>query len=351
VSALARARTDAIAVSSDVPEHVWDRFVLRHEQATGYHLSAWMRVIEHAFGHETTRFAALDGSEIVGVLPVVFFRSRLFGRFAVSMPFLNYGGVASSSPAGAAALLAAAVDATRRRRGDYLALRHTRRQFPDLPARTHKVAMTLALRGSTDEQWLALDKKVRNQIRKAEKSGIGMTEGGLELLEPFYEVFARNMRDLGTPVYPIGLFRDVLRQLPGSTRVFCAWRGEQPVAGSLVFWHGGRIEVPWASSIREFNAFCPNVLLYWSMLRFAIERGFPGFDFGRSTPDEGTFHFKRQWGAEPSPLVWEHWTADGKALPDLSPANPRFQRAIATWQRLPVALTRLIGPPIVRNIP
>jgi hypothetical protein len=111
------------------------------------------------------------------------------------------------------------------------------------------------------------------------------------------------------------------------------------------------VEVPWASSLREFNHLCANVRLYWAMLTDAIGRGASTFDFGRSTPDEGTYRFKAQWGAEPVPLVWEYWMAGGRPLPDMSPKNPKFSRAIGIWQQLPVSLTRLIGPPIVRHIP
>lgn len=47
--------------------------------------------------------------------------------------------------------------------------------------------------------------------------------------------------------------------------------------------------------------------------------------------------------------MWEYWT-DGGAMPDLSPKNPKFERAIAVWQRLPVGLTKVLGPSIVRHI-
>jgi FemAB-related protein (PEP-CTERM system-associated) len=173
----------------------------------------------------------------------------------------------------------------------------------------------------------------------------------VELLDAFYGVFARNMRDLGTPVYGIGWFREILHAFPKTSRVFVVYSGQQPVAASLVLWHRSTIEVPWASSLREFNPQCANVLMYWEMLRFAVERGFERFDLGRSTPREGTFHFKRQWGAEPRELVWEYWTAEGRNLPNLSPTNPRFFGAIEVWRRLPVRLTTLVGPHVVANIP
>jgi FemAB-related protein (PEP-CTERM system-associated) len=211
--------------------------------------------------------------------------------------------------------------------------------------------MFLPLSRTVDEQWQRLDRKLRNQIRKAEKSGVRMTDGGPELLDAFYDVFARNMRDLGTPVYSIAFFRSVLRHLPATTRVFCAWVGDTPIAASIVVGQGDTLEVPWASSIRDFNPLCANVLVYWAMQQFAVARGFARFDFGRSTPLEGTYHFKRQWGAEPHPVAWEYWTAATQALPDLSPKNPRYGRAVALWQKLPVPVTRLVGPWIVRNIP
>jgi FemAB-related protein (PEP-CTERM system-associated) len=345
------ARLQPISVRTDAAANRWDAFVGRQPSASIYHQSVWTTIVERAFGHETCRLAAECEGEIVGVLPLVFFNSWLFGRFAVSMPFFNYGGLLAASPEVRHALLDAAVAETEQRGGSYVELRHTTHLLPELLSKTHKVAMVLPLAESVDMQWQCIDRKLRNQVRKAEKSGVSVTQGGAELVDAFYQVFARNMRDLGTPVYSKRLFSEVTQRLPESTRIFCATVGGQPVAAALVVWHGNRIEVPWASSLREFNPLCANVLVYWEMLRFAIERRMSHFDFGRSTPNEGTFYFKRQWGAEPHSLVWEYWLAPECSLPDLSPKNPRFSLATSTWRKLPVSLTRLVGPALVRNIP
>jgi FemAB-related protein (PEP-CTERM system-associated) len=349
-----------IAVHADPDPGRWNAFVARNQRATAYHRIEWKGVVERAFRHETRYLTAETDIGVVGILPLVLFRSRLFGRFAVSMPFANYGGVVADSEQAAAALLAAAVDLARKDGAEYLELRHTGQLFPRLQAKRHKVGMTVALQASPDDQWQAIDRKLRNQVRKAEKSGLTVVSGGEELLARFYGVFARNMRDLGTPVYSIRWFQEILRTFPASSRIFAVSSGEQTVAASFMLWKpaglqkrppsGATIEVPWASALREFNPLCPNVFLYWHMMRFAIESGFSRFDLGRCTPGEGTFHFKKQWGAEPQELVWEYWTADGGRLPDLSPKNPKFARAIAVWQRLPVGLTKVLGPPIVRHI-
>jgi FemAB-related protein (PEP-CTERM system-associated) len=349
-SALERP-VSSLAIAADIEPARWDAFVAARPDASLYHTSAWRHVFERAFGLSTVYLAALQGGDIVGVLPLVFFRSRLFGRFAVSLPFVNYGGIVATSPAAARALLAAAIDETRRRGAVHLELRHDRRQFEDLPARSHKVAMRLRLAASDAEQWEALDRKVRNLVRKAGKSGVTVSRGGAELLPAFYDVFAANMRDLGTPVYSRRFFREVVSALPRRSAVFVANVGGRPVAAAIVLWSDGTMEVPWASSLRAFNHLATNMGLYWELLKFAIDRGCRVFDFGRSTPHEGTFEFKRQWGAEPVPLVWEYWLAAGRRLPDLSPMNPRYHWAIRIWQRLPIWLTRAVGPRIVRNIP
>ena len=211
--------------------------------------------------------------------------------------------------------------------------------------------MLLRLSERPESEWERLDRKVRNQVRKGEKSNLTKETGGHELLHAFNEVIARNMRDLGTPVYGRSFFREVLGSLPQSTRTFVVSHEGRPVAGSIVYWHGSTMEVPWASALRSANPLCANVYLYWQMLQFAIERGTTTFDFGRSTPNEGTFHFKKQWGAEPRELVWEYWTGSGTPVPNLTPKNPKFDLAIKVWQSLPVPLATALGPHIVRNIP
>ena len=340
-----------VTVRSDAPLDRCDEYVLEHPRGLSYHRPAWMEVIRRAFGHETRYLTAEAGRRIVGVLPLVFFRSRIFGRFAVSMPFLNYGGILADTSDVEQALLQNAIEATRSAGGTHLELRHTRQHFPELTPRRHKVAMELRLERTADAQWQALDRKVRNQVRKGEKSGLECVQGGVELVDAFHAVFARNMRDLGTPVYGKRWFHEVLTAFPESSRLFVVRHEGRPVAASLVHAHGNLVEVPWASAVREANALSANVFLYWQMIRAAVEREAMTFDFGRSTPGEGTFHFKKQWGAEPRELVWEYWLADGQPVPDMSPKNAKFALAVRAWQRLPVRVATALGPHVVRNIP
>ncbi len=160
------------------------------------------------------------------------------------------------------------------------------------------------------------------------------------------------MRDLGTPVYPKKFFNNILKEFPETTWICTIYtKDEQPVASGVLVGFKEMLEIPWASSLRNYNNYSPNMLLYWGVLKFACEKGYKVFDFGRSTPNEGTYKFKEQWGAKPLQLYWHYWLKNGGHLPELNPKNPKYQIAIKIWQTLPVGLTRLIGPAIVKNIP
>lgn len=329
-------------------QSAWDDFVNARGDKPGYHAWGWRRVFANAFGHEPVYLIARAGTEVVGVLPIVHIKSLLFGSSLTSLPFLNYGGVMADTEKAAALLIATAREEARARKCEHVELRHIARQFPDLPCKTHKVAMHLALSANL---WEDLDRKVRNQIRKAEKSGLVVQRGGEELVADFYTVFARNMRDLGTPVYSRRLFEEVLRTFPDRSQLHIVRFNGAAVAAGLTYRTATMVQLPWASSIRDYNPLCPNVLLYWDAMQFAQSTGASTFDMGRSTPNEGTFRFKAQWGAEPVPLHWEYQLLTGDQLPNVSPANPKFQFAIALWQKLPVSVTRRVGPMIVRAIP
>lgn len=343
--------TSPVVVASANTQGEWDDYVRAHPASTGYHLWQWRYVFERAFGHRTEYLIGYRERQVVGVLPLVVFRHFLFGRFAVSLPFVNYGGVVADDEDAARALLTRATEIARDGRLAHVELRHQSRQFNELPCKQHKVGMTLSLPGSVEQAWTLLDRKVRNQVRKAKKSGLVAESGGRELIPQFYRVFAHNMRDLGTPVYSRALFEEVCEQFPEAARVFLVRRESTTVAAAIAYRYRQGVEVPWASSLAAYRSMCPNNLLYWRVIEWAIAEGIRTLDFGRSTPNEGTYHFKRQWGAEAHPLCWEYRLLGDATIPDQSPKNPKFAVAVKAWKRLPISVAGILGPHIVRSIP
>jgi FemAB-related protein (PEP-CTERM system-associated) len=340
-----------VTVGSDVTPEEWNRFVESQTDATGYHQWNWKRVFEDGLGYRTHYLAVRDEGGLAGVLPLAEVRSPLFGRALSSLPYVNYGGVLGRSAAACDALLDRASTIARERRLQFLVLRHLKRRFPSLPARTHKVTMLLSLETGPDALWTSLDRKVRNQVRKGEKSGLDLVTGGLDLVGEFYTVFARNMRDLGTPVYGRPLFDAMLRQFPSDARIHLVTLKGQTIAGALSYVYRDTIEVPSASSLREHRALCPNHLMYWDIIRQACADGRRVFDFGRSTPGDGTYNFKEQWGAKPAPLYWEYAMLGGAAVPSDDRQGSKFHATIEVWKRLPLGVASLIGPRISRLMP
>ena len=313
---------------------------------------AWLPVLHGAFGHDVYALEAMAGGRTCGYLPLAYVSSLLFGRFLVSLPYLNSNGVIAEAADVQSQLISRAVGLAEELNVRYLELRHEKPiEHPDLTVTaTSKVHMRLALPRTFHKLWKGFDPKVRNQVRKGEKSNFQITWGGEEILDGFYRVLCENMRDLGSPVYGESLFREILRTFPNRAEVCVVTDGPRPVAAAMLLHGWGTTEVPTASSLREYNPACVNMWMYAKLLERAIERGQAEFDFGRSTLDGSTYRFKKQWGAEPHPAAWQYHVREG-TVGDMRPENPRYQRMIRLWQNLPVSLTRYIGPAIVRGIP
>ena len=313
---------------------------------------AWLTVLERGLGHTPYCLEAVEEGKTRGALPLCSVRSLLFGHFLVSLPYLNHGGVLADDDATARQLLDAAVALADRLKVRYLELRsETAADHPKLTqTRTDKVHMRLGLPETSEALWNKFLSKVRGHVRKAEKSGLTVAWGTLDVLSEFHDVFSANMRDLGTPTFGKKLFAATLEQFPGRAELCVVRDGSKPVAAGLLLHGWGVTEVPSSSSLRCYNHLSPNTLLYWHLLQRAIERGQAVFDFGRSTVDSSTFNFKKQLGAAPFPAKWQCYSRSGSSE-DMRADNPSYGRLVRMWQRLPLWLTRLIGPSIVRGIP
>ena len=225
------------------------------------------------------------------------------------------------------------------------------RRTGDWPCRDEKLLMILELPAAPEELFKALGTKRRTRIRRARKENPEIRRGGIELLEDFYTVFAITMRDLGTPVYAPRFFREMLEAFPDKAQIVSIRLDGEPVSAGFLLGHGDMMQIPWAGTLRKANRLAMNMLLYWDIIENTIERGFARFDFGRTTVGSGTHEFKKQWGAQPHQMHWHYWVAPGQERPQLNPDNPRYKRAISIWQKLPVPVTRLIGPHLVKNLP
>ena len=328
-----------------------DKFVHGLPRAKLCHTYAWSEMVQGAFGHKAFYLVARDDGSIAGVFPLIRVRSRLFGDRMVSQAFSNYGGPAATSQAALDALYAYAVEIANRYGCESIEVRGTEPLPYDLFSRDDKVTMHLELTSDPDELWRRLRPKVRNQVRKAKKVGIVAVSGGPELLDDFYGVWTVRMRQLGTPCYPRRLFRNIYETFPDDCRIFIVGLNGLAVGGAFVYSFNRLVQIRWAATLVEYNSLCPSNLLYWSVMRHSCLAGASTFDFGRCTVGSGSHRFKKQWGAEEVALCYQYWLRPGEKLELVRPDNRKYKRKVELWRRLPLWVTRLLGPVLSRSLP
>lgn len=367
---------DVAPLQSVNPQAV-DQYVGSTPGAAPYHLSAWRDAIVAAYGHRSvgavaTRRTATQESQgdrprVVGVLALVHLRHWLFGSRYVSMPFCDWAGMLADDDETESRLLSGTLEeaqgqgvrAVEIRQNRPLALARaqpgpigvdgTNWSFTDANGE-NKVRMLLDLPDDADALMRGFRSKLRSQIRKPVKEGLVARRGGRELVPDFYRVFVENMRDLGSPVHSCRFHEEVVDRLGERAQVFIVYGDGVPMAGAITIGLGKELYNPWASALRRYVDRAPNMLLYWAMLEFACENGYRHFDFGRSTPNEGTYRFKEQWGARPEPIYWYRFARGDQAAEPVVSSKGRLGWAMEGWKRLPVGITRVMGPMIRRHI-
>ena len=333
----------------------WNQYVATNPAACIHHKIEWSNILSQSYGHKSLYLCARDTSKnIVGILPLIHMKSRLFGNKLVSMPFFQRGGAIADNLLIEQKLMKAASAYGSKLELDHIEFRDDTPPEP-LPefsaAQTHKVNMVLCLPDSEQALWQGFTAKLRAQIRRPQREKTQVFIGGREYLNDFYTVYSRNMRDLGSPVQSRHFIDNILLHFPQNSWLIVIKLEQRPVAAGFLLGSGDTMEIPLASTIREVNSLSINMLLYWEVLKFAIKQNYSQFDFGRSSKNAGTYRFKQQWGAQPKQLYWHYWLGHSETPPSLNTSNPKYALIISIWKRLPVTLANILGPAIVKNIP
>ncbi|MEW6213677.1 MAG: GNAT family N-acetyltransferase [Nitrospirota bacterium] len=372
---------------------VWDSYVYSHPRATLYHLSSWKDIIENAYGHKTYYLMATEDClkqeaenknhsdrkryypnpslrKTVGILPLVHLKHFIFGDSLISIPFFDLGGILANDEYVERLLVSEAMRLGQKLKVDTIELRqgeplswlnltsfdqlaynlHLAASNCSFQVRSHKVRMILDLPESSDLLMKSFKSKLRSQVLKSMKDGLTARIGHIDQLEQFYHIFAINMRDLGSPVHSKKLMLNVLSTFPAKSKIVIIYKDGNPLACSLMIDFQGALKNPWASALRKYSRLSPNMLLYWTMLEYACNNGLTSFDFGRSSPNEGTYKFKEQWGAQPSSLHWYYLHLNCKREGNSQQEKSSYAQFIEVWKKIPVPLSKVIGPPIRKHI-
>ncbi|MFC1634056.1 FemAB family XrtA/PEP-CTERM system-associated protein [Planctomycetota bacterium] len=340
---------EVCTLSSSSP--IYEDFIQQSASARLCHTFTWTDMVEKAFGYKGYNLVACENGQVCGVLPLTHVRSRLFGSRLVSQPFSDYGGPVTTSPAALKTLYNRAIEIATQCRCRTIELRNTVPLPYELHMRTDKISMYLPLAPDPQDVWKELRHKTRNRVRKAQKSGLIVTSGGEELLNEFYRIWTVRMRELGTPCYPRRLFNCIINAFPNAVRIFRVTLHDKTIAVLFAYTFKGWVQCSWGAALRGYDSLGPNYILNWSAMEYYCKEGMKWFDFGRSTIGSGQHTFKQRWGAHPISLCWQYWTQPGHELSIANPNNPKYKSRIKTWKKLPLSITRLVGPHISRSLP
>lgn len=341
-----------VRLFQDGDEKAWNEYVTRSPQGSLFHLIAWKRVIEQTFFYRPWYVFASDDSGMCGCLPLFHVKSRIFGNILLSVPFGVNGGICADNPQVGNLLLNWAKGLAEELNVDYVELRHANASGMDLPVKDLYVTFERELDPDVDKNMGAIPRKQRRMIRQGMKNGLRMTFGvSEEDLVGFYDIYAESVRNLGTPVFAFNYFIHLVQAFKEDCLIFSVWHEDKRVSAVMTFFYNRRVMPFYGGALKEYFSYGTNDFMYWELMKYACIKGYKIFDFGRSKYGTGPFEFKRHWGFEPRPLPYQFFLYRCQKIPDVNPLNPKIKPLIEFWKKIPLPLTKLIGPHLIKYVP
>lgn len=326
----------------------WDSFVREQPGGTFFHLYAWRSVLERAFGHRTHYLWAVRGDIVEGVLPLAEVRSLLFGHLLISTPFCVYGGIVARSPQAQRALEDAACALASDLGVDYLEMRNLTPRRADWRSKSLYVTFRKPIHADPERNLAEIPRKQRAMVRKGIDAGLNVEFD--RDVSRLYAAYSESVRNLGTPVFSRRYLEILMEEFADACEIQTVLGRSSPVASVMSFYFRDEVLPYYGGGTAAARSCAANDFMYWEVMRRAAARGVRVFDYGRSKRDSGSYRFKKHWGFVESPLAYEYFLVKAKSTPDLSPMNPKYGLLVNTWKRLPLPVTRLLGPRIARHL-
>jgi FemAB-related protein (PEP-CTERM system-associated) len=327
----------------------WDDYVNNHPNSTFFHLSGWKQVLESAFGHKTYFIYAIQGSTVVGLLPLARVKSYLFSDSLISLPFSVYAGVLANDEEVKNALVNKAIEIATGLGVATLELRHEREEFSDWPRKDLYVTFKKELDPDVEKNLLAIPRKQRAMVRKGIKNGLKGQED--TTVDRLYEAYSESLRNLGTPVFSKNYLKILKATFGDKCRVLSITDTDDNLVASVMsFYFKNEVLPYYGGSKSSARALAANDFMYWELMRQSVEAGVGVFDYGRSKEGTGSYRFKTHWGFVPVPLNYEVKLIKATEIPEINPLNPKYQLFIKLWKKLPLSVANTIGPFLAKSL-
>ncbi|MCP4266166.1 MAG: FemAB family PEP-CTERM system-associated protein [Candidatus Brocadiaceae bacterium] len=337
-----------IAVLDGTQNSSWDEYVDRHDDSTFFHLSGWKNVIEKSFGHEPYYLLAYDNNIVVGVFPLFYVNSILFGKTLASTPFCVYGGILSDNKEITDSLIKHAMDLSKKLNVDAIEIRNIQKQQNTWIVNQLYYRFRKVISDSNDDNLKSIPRKQRAMVRKGIKSGL-VSEHTTDY-NRLFRIYSESLRNLGTPVFTKKYLNYLMQEFKDKCDILMIKNGDKDIAGVMSFYFKNEVIPYYGGSITEARSVKANDFMYWELMRRSAKRGISIFDFGRSKEGTGSYSFKKNWGFTPEPLHYQYNMPTGKSMPEINPMNPKYQIFIKLWKKLPLGIANTFGPYLAKDL-
>ena len=338
-----------ISIATEQDNEYWNDYVKQHHSGTFFHLFGWQRVINKSFNHPCYYIKAMDGDQIVGVLPLVEVKSLLFGHALVSTPFCVYGGALANSQGVQQRLEQYACELAEKLQVDYLELRYKDAQSSRLLLKQAHSTFGCDIEQSDEAILAKVKKKQRAVIRHSLKNQL--TSEYTNDVDSFYQVISQSYRNLGTPIFSKCYFKQLLDEFGKDAEILLIKDSNQQVSTAVMNFYFNHQVLPYYGggdvNARQLKS---ADFMYYQVMCHARAQGKTWFDFGRSKHDSGPYKYKKNWGMTAQPLHYYYHLVNAKSLPNLSPNNPKYKFFIAIWQKLPLTISQWLGPFLSKSL-
>jgi len=209
------------------------------------------------------------------------------------------------------------------------------------------------LPNSQEKLWEDFHKHTRNDIRKAERSGIIAKKiNNLDELKKFYKIYSIQIRNFGTPQHSFKFFKNIFKNLGADFFGLNCYLQKRVIASLIAFYGKGYCYVGFNVSTPKFREFRPNDLLYWETIKESITRGALNFDMGQVNSDYlnnsregGLTKFKEKWG----PKKYDKFIFNLYSNGEIN-KKEKLKLFRVVWKRLPLSISKKIGPNITKRL-
>lgn len=317
-----------------------------------FHTSNWARVLHDAYGYRPVYLAAIENGRLAALVPMMEVKSALTGARGVSLPFTDVCEQVISDDCRAEEALPYLIELGKNAGWKYIEFRGQRLLPENTPSHSSFYHHTLTLRGGEESIMAGFRTCVKNNIRKAEASGVNIAmHTNLGAMKEFYRLHCMTRKLHGVPPQPFSFFRGIHEHVisQGHGFILLASHKGETIAGAVFFHFSGSVIFKFSASNRRYQSLRPNNLVIWSAIRWYTKEGFKDLSFGRTDPHaDGLRRFKLSWGTREEIIRYYHYDMKQGIFANRCPEIPGACTAIC--RRLPITVLKFAGALLYRHI-